>query len=754
MKYHFCSLSLFFILVLNISPVAQNHRPKVGLVLSGGGAKGIAHIGILKAMEEAGLTPDFITGTSMGSIVGGLYSIGYTADELSEVVLAINWDQILSNKVPLNEVAYEEKFYYERYLLDFYLKKKEFILPSGVIDGQALIELFSKLTRSVHNIESFNDFPIPFACVGTDISTGEPVVLNNGSLAMSMRASMAIPTVFTPVEIDGKLLVDGGLVRNVPVPEIIDMGADIIIIVYVGTDLKPKEDLNSAIAILAQSALITNAFDSQEQLTKSDILIEPDLGEYSTSSFHSAPQILDLGMKAGQQYYEVFKSLADSLDQLGPVHKVVRPNKPGVYIIDSIDVAGNEIIDEEFIVGKLRIKTGEPFTIKRLEERMSLIFGTQYFSKLWYEFLKDDKKNILRIHVEERPRVQLRFAYHYDTDNKGGIIGNITLRNLVLNKSRLIFEADIGLHPTILADYFKYMGNKQDFAAGLSGFYAKTELPGYDSAGTKSHIFSNEYYGGRISLQSTMVQSSAFGIRVSFLSNNIKPKVVSDSTRFLTKIAYSSIAVSVYYRFNNYNKRYFPTKGMNAGIEYSFTPRNSGKMYFKNILLPSDFTDLFIQSKIHLLDAEISPVLQLSKKFSLLSKFRLLLSNIENNKFNLSEFHYIGGLIPPLLRGNEYLGASTKEFVLANYFYARLGLQYELRRKLYLQLHVNYINSEYPMKWLYPDVDISSMSGHTHRYGVGLVMGYYSPVGPIMVAVSKDQYFKGVKASLAIGFYY
>ena len=204
-------------LFLATAGTAQNRRPKIGLVLSGGGAKGVAHIGILKAMEEAGLTPDYITGTSMGSIMGGLYSIGYTADELKDIALNIDWDRILTNKVPLDKVTFEEKAYYGRYLLDFYMKGKELQLPTGVIEGQALLELFSKITRPVHEISDFNQFPIPFACVAANIVTGEPVVLNKGSLALSMRASMAIPTVFTPVKIDGKLLVDGGLVRNMPV---------------------------------------------------------------------------------------------------------------------------------------------------------------------------------------------------------------------------------------------------------------------------------------------------------------------------------------------------------------------------------------------------------------------------------------------------------------------------------------------------------------------------------------------------------
>lgn len=166
---YYVTRTLFFVtifLLVSVHAYSQNTRPKIGLVLSGGGAKGVAHIGVLKAMEEAGLTPDYITGTSMGSIVGGLYSIGYSADELASIVEGADWGQLLGNKIPLDKVTAEEKFYYGRYLLDFFVKDKKLQYPKGIIEGEALMQLFSNLTRPVHGINDFSKFPIPFACVG------------------------------------------------------------------------------------------------------------------------------------------------------------------------------------------------------------------------------------------------------------------------------------------------------------------------------------------------------------------------------------------------------------------------------------------------------------------------------------------------------------------------------------------------------------------------------------------------------------
>ena len=221
----------------------------------------MAHIGIIRAMEKAGLTPDYITGTSMGSIVGALYAIGYSSDDIESIVTNVDWDVLLSNKIPLNQITFEEKSYYGRYIAELPVNGIKVGLPKGLIEGQKLSEQLSRLTRSVHDIEDFNNLPIPFACVAADIATGEPIVLNKGSLAEAIRASMAIPTVFTPVEIDGHLLVDGGLVRNFPVEEIIDMGADIVIGVFVSSDLSSKEELDDLVSLLTQSAFVTSAFD-------------------------------------------------------------------------------------------------------------------------------------------------------------------------------------------------------------------------------------------------------------------------------------------------------------------------------------------------------------------------------------------------------------------------------------------------------------------------------------------------------------
>jgi NTE family protein len=750
-----------FLVFLMFHLSAQNERPKIGLVLSGGGAKGIAHIGVLKAMEEAGLTPDYITGTSMGSIMGGLYSIGYSADELAELVTTVDWDQILTNKITLDKVTFEEKSYYGRYLLDFYLKDKKLQLPSGVIEGQALMELFSELTRPVHEITDFNKFPIPFTCVAANIVTGDPVDLNHGSLALAMRASMAIPTVFTPVKIDGKLLVDGGLVRNVPVDEIKAMGADIIICVFVGTDLAQEEDLKSAVKILTQSAFITSAFDAKKQLEQCDIIVRPDLNGYSTASFHDAAGILERGMTAGEQYVDIFKQLADSLKKIGPLHKVVKPEIQNSYVFDSIEIVGNKVITNDFILGKMKFKPGEEFTIEEINKRIDFTYGTQYFEGITYEIVGEKGHRVLKLKVVERPNIEFRFSYYYDSENKGGIIANATFRNVILNSSRLIFETDFSSQPKIFVDYFKYLGKKQNFALGLSGLYNKNDFPIYDTTGVRTSIYSSDYISGGFKIQSTNLQNSTYGVELNWSDIVLNPKVgvltdnrVPNYSYQINQIKYTSTHLGAFYRFNNLNDRYFPTRGMSSDIEVTASINSNGKFIISEEIWNDYYNSLFEKNTIKGLEADIFPIIPISKKFVILSKAKLKLSSLDNSAQNITEFDFVGGFTPDLVNANEYYGAGKKEYYLANYFYGRLGAQYEIHRNIFLQAFFNLVTTDFPVTFLNPDVEMGNMWGETTRYGYAAMIGMKSAIGPIKLAVAKDHFRKGLRASLIIGFHY
>ncbi|MDX1641798.1 MAG: patatin-like phospholipase family protein, partial [Balneolaceae bacterium] len=266
MAFHLRVLSLFllFFLFCSVEAKAQelylskknnqvDDTLRVGLVLSGGGAMGIAHIGVIQAIEEAGIRIDYITGTSMGSLVGGLYAIGYTSDQLAEMATSNNFVELFTEKPDRKYISNYEKIIDDRTIVTFPISEKSIDLPVGIISGQNIYTYLARLTQSVHGIEEFDDFPIPFAAVATDLETGEAKVFRSGYLPDALRASISIPSLFSPHNIDGKLYVDGGLIRNLPVQDAIEMGADYTIAVDVSSPLMPKDSLNTFAKVLNQS---------------------------------------------------------------------------------------------------------------------------------------------------------------------------------------------------------------------------------------------------------------------------------------------------------------------------------------------------------------------------------------------------------------------------------------------------------------------------------------------------------------------
>ena len=319
----FCILTFMCVFEIK-AQTSVTKRPKVGLVLSGGGAKGLAHIGVIKVLEEAGIPIDYIGGTSMGSIVGGLYAIGYSSRQLDSIVRTIDWEEFLTDKVARRSLSMIEKDEEIKYLFAFPIREKKISLPSAIVEGQNISSMFSKLTSSVYNIKDFSQFPIPFLCMATDIEKGKPVVLKSGSLAAAMRASMAIPTVFSPEIIDGQEMLDGGLLNNFPVEEVKNMGADIIIGVDVGFRFYKKEEMNSMLKIMEQSIFMHSIESSQLSQKACNILITPRLAGYNASSFNKADSLIKRGEWAARQQFEKLRELAVYLRSFNDTSKLLR----------------------------------------------------------------------------------------------------------------------------------------------------------------------------------------------------------------------------------------------------------------------------------------------------------------------------------------------------------------------------------------------------------------------------------------------
>jgi NTE family protein len=288
-----------------------NIPPKLGLTLSGGGAKGLAHIGLLRILDSLDIQPDYITGTSMGAIMGALYAIGFSGDELKTIALKTNWNALLSNKLPFKDINIEEKDEYGRYVLEIPLNDGKLKLPKGFIEGQALQEFLIDLTFSARHIHHFDSLPIPFRCLATDIETGKPVLITEGSLPEALRTSMAIPLFFTPVERDDKLLVDGGLSRNFPVKEVIDMGATKVIGSYTGFRVLHPEELGDGGKIVLQSIALALATMPIEDQKLCDVWVNNELQGLFSTNFSNVRGIIEGGEANARALLPELQKIAD-----------------------------------------------------------------------------------------------------------------------------------------------------------------------------------------------------------------------------------------------------------------------------------------------------------------------------------------------------------------------------------------------------------------------------------------------------------
>ncbi|MDF3933298.1 patatin-like phospholipase family protein [Pseudomonas citronellolis] len=393
------------LLLLPLSALAAGNPPKIGLVLSGGAARGLAHIGVLKALDEQGIHIDAIAGTSMGAVIGGLYAAGYTPKELERIALDLDWQQALSDSPPRVDVPFRRK----QDDRDFLIKQKLSFrddgtlgLPLGAIQGQNLTMLLESLLVHTSGTRDFNKLAIPFRAVATDISSGEKVVFDHGHLPLAIRASMSIPAVFAPVEMDGKLLVDGGMVDNIPVDVARQMGVDVVIVVDIGNPLLERKQLATVVDMLNQSVTLMTRKNSEAQLATlkaDDVLIQPPLSGYSSTDFGRVPQLIDAGYRATSILAPRLAALRKPQDAEAVALAAARLPNERTPVIASIRVENDSKVSDDVIRHYIRQPLGQPLDLDRLQSDMSTLYGLDYFDQVQYRVVHDKDGNALVIHA-------------------------------------------------------------------------------------------------------------------------------------------------------------------------------------------------------------------------------------------------------------------------------------------------------------------------------------------------------------------
>lgn len=422
-------------LILCLLPVflhaAEAPRPKIGLVLSGGAARGLAHIGVLKALEEQGVKIDAIAGTSMGAVIGGLYASGYKIDELEKLALGIDWQQALSDAPPRADVPFRRK----QDDRDFLVKQKlsfrddgSLGLPLGVIQGQNLALLLESMLAHASDTRDFDKLPIPFRAVATDIASGEKVVFRKGHLPRVIRASMSIPAVFAPVELDGRLLVDGGMTDNIPLDVARDMGVDIAIVVDIGTPLRSRQQLATVVDVLNQSITLMTRRNSEEQLAtlhKNDVLIQPPLANFGVTDFGRAQEMIDAGYRATR----ILDARLASLRPAEPMNAELSAARAGqrTPIITAIRVENDSKVSDDVIRYYIRQPIGEPLNLGRLQTDMGTLYGLDYFEQVQYRVVHKGNEHTLVINARGKRSGTdyLRLGLNLSDDMRGDSAFNL-----------------------------------------------------------------------------------------------------------------------------------------------------------------------------------------------------------------------------------------------------------------------------------------------------------------------------------------
>jgi NTE family protein len=703
-----------FLFSFQNSYAQEQKRPKIGLVLSGGGAKGFAHIGVLKVIEEAGIKIDYIGGTSMGAVIGGLYASGYNATQIDSIFHKVNFDELLNDYIPRSAKSFYEKRNDESYALSLPFSNFKVGIPQALSKGLYNFNLLSRLTRHVRQVNDFNQLPTPFLCIGTNIETGQQVVLNKGNLAQAMLASAAFPTLFTPIEIDGQLLIDGGVANNFPVDEVKNLGADLIIGVDVQDGLWDKNQLKNATKILVQITNLHSIEQMKNKIKGTDIYITPDIKNFGVLSFDRGREIIQRGEEAAFAVYEKIKTL--STDQ-----NYFKKPRLSVYK-DSVKLAQINTTKlrkytNDYVFGKLGFKPKTPITYSHLESGINTLLATENFHSISYSFKNNEQGEDLELQLAENPiYTYLKLGLHYDELFKSGILVNITHKNN-------LFKNDLASLDIILGDNFRYnldyyVDNGFNFSYGF-----KSQLSQFNRNITQEITKSILDTGGnqinvdyldlstRAYLQKGIAQRFLFGAGVELKYLHISSKTIA--TPIIDKSSYWS--GFGYVKYDSFDNKYFPKKG------WSFSSD------FQSYLFASDYHNDF--KPFSVLQAQFSKAFSVSN--SLTFKFQgdagLPIGNdgIPFFNFVLGGYGYnsINNFKP--FFGYDFVSVAANSFIKASG-----TIDYVFLKKNHLNFSANFANLEQNLFKTKEWISLPKYSGYAFGYGLE------TRIGPIEVKYS------------------
>lgn len=664
-------------------------NPKIGLSLSGGGAKGFAHVGVLKVLDSLGIKIDYISGTSMGAIIGGLYASGYSGRDIEKIVTETDFYNVLSSQKSRKEASFFDKSV-DKYIISFPIHKRKITLPSSISSGQNTIYVLKELFKNVSHIQDFSQLPIPFLCVATNLETGETKIFEEGDLVKSIMASSAFPSLIDPVKIDETVYVDGAMAINYPSQPLKEKGIDIVIGVNLSTGLNTKEQINNIVDILNQVIDFGIQKEIKNQLKYTDINIHPHLQGMKVTSFDQKETIFETGYKEALKYV----SILNQLPRKGREDEMKVPINPvysNLYKIDSLIINHNFIYNKDYIQGKMGLKIPSVQTYRSINKMVDKLYATNNFSLINYDIIQENYKNVLKLYTTEvNNQYMMKFGLHYDKIFKTGLLMNLTLKRLLFDNSTISLDFIIGDKPRYYLNYFIDNGFIPSFGFYSSGM--SFDIKNSDNFTTEQWLwFRNEAF-----IQSTWRDKYAIGFGIGHDYFKLKDNISNLNTSENHLNPYAFIKV------DTQNDRDFPTKGFALNFEGKYVDLFKNHNFFQ-IKTRADFSFPVNSWVTYRLESFTGISSQSSSRF-----YQYHLGGIFEQ--NLGNFYHFYGLLLGQKKSNNIIGIHNN--LMFNF------------RKNYFVIPIfgiaepfDSFNEFHTLKKIYTSV--------------GLTLGYKSPFGQI-----------------------
>jgi NTE family protein len=766
MKSYRFLISLFFLLIFQVS-FGQDQKPKVALVLSGGGAKGLAHIPTLQALDSLGIVPDMVVGNSMGSIVGGLYALGYSGDSIAEITKTINWERLMGGKVSLKNVSVEEKSEFKRYLVEFDYVENKIKFGNFLLNDQNLREFISFLTYPSYAIHDFDELPIPFRAIATDIVNGREVVLNSGSLAVAMRASMSIPGVFSAVPYEGTLLVDGGVLNNFPVDIAKNLNADIIIGSDVGGGMLDINELENIGNLLFQAGMLSSNLKNPENRALTDILIDHTKHlSYSTGDFGKSAAIYEEGKLAVAENLSALVSLSERLksyEQLNPK----LPDVPNEISLDTIVYEGINETNMAIVKARTNIKANKVYARQEIVDGINRAMGTTIFSQITFSPIINEDKLGLKFTGFEHSKHQVKGALHYNDYHGVGIIINYTGRNIIGAASRSLVTLDIAEQPRFRLQHQKYFSHDRNWWWRSEAMGQRLKQQVFISGENVDDIkFRYFEFDNQVNRNINSFKSYA-GVGIKYQNTNLKPTVdpeLNNNILNLKTYDFDALQVRVHYVYNTLNDVLFATEGslLQAKVSRSFYNHAKVRLSDENITTIEGNIPHFTKAGLSFekrvtFNASTTGIIGATASFIFPDK-------LQNDEVSFADFgvgakYFLGGnQLDPRSDSYVFPGLNEGELTASQFVKAGFGLQHNFRTNLFITPHIDVATvgfkdfKDFTENVLTPRGEWTDADDPSFLFSAGAQLSYNSILGPVNLDLSWVNRTDKIRFFIGVGF--